>query len=471
MAHRGAGEIRADVTVTGDAIGRLERGLNILRMRIDRVRGHAVTVRPPAAPEAVVRPVRVLPSPRGPVFGRDDEVEQVLAELAAYGSVALQAPPGMGATTVLRHLAHHPALVATYGGAVCLSARGPVPRRPPPGPLHHALRHRRARCGPPIEQLRELLRPVRAAVLLDDVELPAADVAELQYLLPNCGFVLAGRNIGGVMRSVALDGLAVDAAGELLAHVVGKPVERSVVYALWGITRGAPAALVQLGLSASAHPTAEFVAAALSDGAPPFCVDAPQDRRLLGLLGAVPGIELSAEQLTAASGVPDVDERMRRWAGCGLVTVSDAGAYRFAGGELDPVEWGLPQRRAELVAAFATWARRHPERRARRGRFGGAGAGAAGGGPSGAVLASRARDGPGARRRLRRLPAAGTPGTTACWPRWRPRGPSATRPRRRWRCTSSAPPRSAAATWRAAPTCSRPRSASDWRWATARPPR
>ena len=74
--------------------------------------------------------------------------------------------------------------------------------------------------------------------------------------------MLAGRNVGGVMRSVPLSGLTVDAAGELLAHVVGEPVERSVVYALWGVSRGAPAALVQLGVSASTYPTAEFVAAA-----------------------------------------------------------------------------------------------------------------------------------------------------------------------------------------------------------------
>ena len=85
---------------------------------------------------------------------------------------------------------------------------------------------------------------MRAAVLIDDVELSAADVAELQYLLPNCGFVLAGRNVGGVMRTVPLTGLTVDAAGELLAHVVGEPVERSVVYALWGVSRGVPAELV-----------------------------------------------------------------------------------------------------------------------------------------------------------------------------------------------------------------------------------
>ena len=359
MAHRGAGEIRADVTVTGDAIGQLARGRNTLRMRVDRVRGNAVTVRPAAAPGVVLRWVRFPPGPRGPVFGRDDEVEQVLAELAAYGSVALQAPPGMGATTVLRHLAHHPTLAADYGGVVCLSARD-LSRDDLLQTLFTTFCTTDVPMRPTLEQLRELLRPARAAVLLDDVELSAADVAELQYLLPNCGFVFAGRNVGGVMRSVKLDGLTVDAAGELLAHVLGEPVERSVVYALWGLTRGTPAALIQLGLSASTQPTAEFVASALDEGPPPFAVDSPQDRRLLGLLGAVPGVELSAEQLTAASGVPDVTERLRRWVGCGLVTASATRTYRFAGGALDPTEWGLPQRRAELVAAFATWARRHP---------------------------------------------------------------------------------------------------------------
>ncbi len=359
MAHRGAGEIRADVTVTGDAVGQLARGRNTLRMRVDRVRGNAVTVRPAAAAGVVLRWVRFPPGPRGPVFGRDDEVEQALAELTAYGSVALQAPPGMGATTVLRHLAHHPALAAAYGGVVCLSARD-LSRDDLLQALFTTFCTTDVPMRPTLEQLRELLRPARAAVLLDDVELSAADLAELQYLLPNCGFVFAGRNVGGVMRSVKLDGLTVDAAGELLAHVLGEPVERSVVYALWGLTRGAPAALIQLGLSASTHPTAEFVASALDEGPPPFAVDSPQDRRLLGLLGAVPGVELSAEQLAAASGVPDVTERLRRWVGCGLVTASATRTYRFAGGALDPTEWGLPQRRAELVAAFATWARRHP---------------------------------------------------------------------------------------------------------------
>ena len=436
MAHRGAGEIRADVTVTGDAVGQLARGRNTLRMRVDRVRGNAVTVRPAAAAGVVLRWVRFPPGPRGPVFGRDDEVEQVLAELTAYGSVALQAPPGMGATTVLRHLAHHPALAAAYGGVVCLSARD-LSR----DDLLQALFTTFCTTDVP-------MRPT--AVLLDDVELSAADVAELQYLLPNCGFVFAGRNVGGVMRSVKLDGLTVDAAGELLAHVLGEPVERSVVYALWGLTRGAPAALIQLGLSASTHPTAEFVASALDEGPPPFAVDSPQDRRLLGLLGAVPGVELSAEQLAAASGVPDVTERLRRWVGCGLVTASATRTYRFAGGALDPTEWGLPQRRAELVAAFATWARRHPNAELVAG----------GTAEPFRMLQEVARQ----EQSWRAVLAIGAvlDGAYAAAGRWDA-----------WHSCllATAPARSAAATWRRPTTCSRARSASAWRWATPRLPR
>ncbi len=75
----------------------------------------------------------------------------------------------------------------------------------------------------------------------------------------------------------------------------------------------------------------------------------------------MPGLELSAEQLTAVSGLPDVRTRLRPWVERGLVTASDLDTYTFAGGALDPEAWQLTHRRAELVAAFATWARRNPD--------------------------------------------------------------------------------------------------------------
>ena len=283
MAHRGAGEIRADVTVTGDAVGQLARGRNTLRMRVDRVRGNAVTVRPAAAAGVVLRWVRFPPGPRGPVFGRDDEVEQVLAELTAYGSVALQAPPGMGATTVLRHLAHHPALAAAYGGVVCLSALGTCPATTSSRPSSPRSAPPTCRCGPPSSSCGELLRPARAAVLLDDVELSAADVAELQYLLPNCGFVFAGRNVGGAMRSVEARG----GSRSTPRASCSRTSSASRWSAAWCTRCGASPAAPPRPSSSSASARARTPRPSSSpppsyEGPPPFAVDSPQDRRLLG---------------------------------------------------------------------------------------------------------------------------------------------------------------------------------------------
>ncbi len=258
MAQQGVEEVRAEVTVTG-GVGQLKAGPNTVRMRVDGTWGNVVTVAPKDGATVAARPhpVRLMPSPT-PVFDRVDETRQVLAELAAGRSVALQASPGMGASTLLRHVAHH-----LTGPVVCLSAR----RQTLDDLLQALFTDFYATDGPvrpTRDQLRHLLPPVHAAVLLDDVDLPAAAVAELQELAPNCTFVLAGRRPGG-LPGVPLSGLHIDPAGELLARVMGHPVDRSAVYALWGLTRGAPAGLVQLGVSAATYPgpLEAFVSAAL----------------------------------------------------------------------------------------------------------------------------------------------------------------------------------------------------------------
>ena len=287
MAHRGAGEIRADVTVTGDAVGQLARG----RTRPDAGRPGAGQRRhrppPGAAPASSPALAPSAASPPGPA-GRSSAAttrsSRCCAELAAYGSVALQAPPGMGADDGSAAPRPPPRLAAAYGAVVCLSAPGPVPRRPPPGPLHHVLTTD-VPMRPTLEQLRELLRPARAAVLLDDVELSAADVAELQYLLPNCGFVFAGRNVGGVMRSVKLTG-----SRSTRRASCSRTSSASRWSAAWCTRCGAspaarPRPLVQLGVTASTYPDGRVRRqSALNEGPPPFAVDTPQDRRLLGLL-------------------------------------------------------------------------------------------------------------------------------------------------------------------------------------------
>ena len=72
------------------------------------------------------------------------------------------------------------------------------------------------------------------------------------------------------------------------------------------------------------------------------------------------------------SGVPDVTERLRRWVGCGLVTVSATRTYRFAVGALDPDRVGPAGSPWELVRGVRDLGPAPPERRARRGWHGGA---------------------------------------------------------------------------------------------------
>jgi hypothetical protein len=68
MAHQGAGEIRAEVTVTGVGSGQPTHGANAIRMQVDRVLGNAVSVLPPDAPPNITaRPHRVRPRPGRPI--------------------------------------------------------------------------------------------------------------------------------------------------------------------------------------------------------------------------------------------------------------------------------------------------------------------------------------------------------------------------------------------------------------------
>ncbi len=372
---RGAGEIRTEVTVTGGVSGQLAVGDNIVQVHVDRVLGNVVTVLPPgSAPRVTARPhpVRLVPGRAMPVFDRAAETARVLAELMAHRPVVLQAPPGMGKSTMVHHVAHHPDVDAAYGAVVCLSARGHT-RDDLFQALFEAFYTSDVPVRPTRVQLRHLLQAVRAVVLLDDVDLPDDAVAELAELAPSCGFVLAGVRKGpwGAAASVPLSGLPADAAGMLLAHALGhplQPTDQGAVYALWGLTRGAPARLIQLAVNATAYPGSleAFANAAMREGPPPFAVDDPADQRLLALLAAMPGGGLEAEHLAAVSGVPDVAWRLQRWVERGVVTVSDlpdgTRTFGFAcGGELDPAQWQLEERRAELVAYFATWARRHPD--------------------------------------------------------------------------------------------------------------
>jgi hypothetical protein len=88
--------------------------------------------------------------------------------------------------------------------------------------------------------------------------------------------------------------------------------------------RASPGSLLQLGASAGQFPGSlrEFAAAALVSGSAPLQPDTPEDGRLIGVLAAVPGLQLDADQLAAVTGLGDVPQRLDRWLARGLVTAS-----------------------------------------------------------------------------------------------------------------------------------------------------
>ena len=367
-------DVRASVKIDGDLSGLLVIGNNnIVEMRIDTMTGNLITQLPPGSkPTVKPRPVPVLLRPRRPLpmFDRRDETALTLSALSAGQVVEFYAAPGMGKSTLLRHLAHNTPLGDSCGGVAHLSARGQsrddllqslfdvfyesdVPVKPTSGQLKHYLQH------------------ARAGLLLDDVTLPAAELRELGDFAPECGLVLAAEKNHGLAeaRSVGLSGLPDAEARTLLAHALGRPLrddEQQAAMVLSGLAQGIPQQLLQIGAAAGQFAGSLDEYAASVGAAPPVLeAEDEDDRRLLGMLAVLPELRLGAEQLKALTGLADVQGRLDRWVARGIVQASPPAAgmitdvtYGLAG-NVDvrmTQTWALASRRAEIRDYFLGWA-------------------------------------------------------------------------------------------------------------------
>src|SRR4051812_15810711 len=360
------GEVRTSVTVAGDVSGQLAVGSHIVQMRVDTVLGNLLTVLPPDAKANVTPrplPISLVPRRPGLLIGRQDETALAVQALAGRRPVEIQAPAGMGKSTLLRSLAHQLPISDACGGMAHLSARGlshddllqvlfdvfyssDIPVKPPPGELRHRLQN------------------VRAALLLDDVDLSENEIEDVEDYAPACGFVLTTEVDPGVSEAltIRLGGLQSAEARELVAHALGRPLgpeEQPAIDALCDLVHGAPAGLLRLADAARDHDgsLADFAVLAKDSGIPPLPVDTAEDVHLLGLLAAIPGVHLDVQQLSEITGLPDVQERVDRLVMRGLVlpsappVSSDARIdYSLAVGvDLGPAGvWHMDLRRAEL---------------------------------------------------------------------------------------------------------------------------
>jgi beta-lactam-binding protein with PASTA domain len=314
--HRAAGaadEVQATITVGGDLSGQVAVGSDIVQMQIGTMYGNVLTTaRAEAAPTVTSRrrPVRLLPRAPTAFVGRTDESGRVLDALLARDAIGITGPPGVGKSTLLRFVAHHPQLDAMPAGVVHLSTFDETPNDFAQA-LFDAFYETTTPYKPSRGEVRQRLHDVDAAVLLDDVTWTGDEVGRALDTPPAAGIALASEQ-AVVAAEVRLHDLPTEAAR--------------------------PAAAPEL---------------------------AAQERQALGAVAAVPGLAFDDRQLAAAAAIDDPHPLLTRLAEHGLVLqrAGRAGARdRFAAApdaQNSLTDDELQSARSTLQEYFLAWALRH----------------------------------------------------------------------------------------------------------------
>lgn len=272
-----------------------------------------------AAPGVVPRSVpTVTPPPL--LLGRDEQLQDARRAIAARRPFGLHAPCGFGKSTLL----HGIAADSSRSGTPALFLRagsedtGKLLRR-----IFAAFYESDRPMVPTPEQGAEALAGVAAVIVLDDVMGGFEQVEPLIGNLPGSSFVFSSPQpfLGRHGVSQSLPGLSDDAARELVAHELDKPLtelERSAVTRFVDAVEGQPLRLRQAAALVRAD---EYAFDELSGHArrDPQTLDrlsldalAEHERRVLAVLALAAGALLPGDLVTGMSDVDGAIEALRK---------------------------------------------------------------------------------------------------------------------------------------------------------------
>jgi hypothetical protein len=365
--------------IQGEISGQVAVGDRILQ--IGSVHGGVVNIVPPERqPRLRMRtaPILLRPRPVSDLLDRETEISTANAGMHSAQPVEFYGQAGWGKTTLLRHLAHQPLGASFPDGIVYLSAR-----RQPLADLLQALVDAFCESEVPFRvtdsQARHALLNRQALFLLDDVELGRDEVETLMNVAPRCGFLLASpeRRLWGEGRALALGGLPADEAQKLVERELGRPLtpeERPVARSLCTDLNGHPLRILQAAAMACEEGCSlAEVARRLQSPAPAETLvtqileslTEPQ-RQVLGAIAALGGAPISAEHLTAVTGLPNPEPLLESLQQAGLVQTHSP-RYSLTGTLEQNLRyvWDLKPWEERALAHFAAWAeaqRQAPER-------------------------------------------------------------------------------------------------------------
>ena len=236
--------------IQGEISGQVAIGNNIIQ--IGSIHGGVVNIVQPEQqprPQPRPSPIFLRPRPFPGLLDREAEINAASAALQSALPVEFHGQAGLGKTTLLRHLAYHPADTSFPDGVIYLSARH-QPVADLLQSLFDAFYESDAPFKPTDAQVRHALQGKQALILLDDVNLARDEVEALMDAAPGCTFLLASseRRLWGEGRAMALHGLPSDDALALVERELGRPLtpeERPAAQALCTALECHPLRLLQ----------------------------------------------------------------------------------------------------------------------------------------------------------------------------------------------------------------------------------
>jgi hypothetical protein len=323
-------------------------------LQVNAVHGDLITAAgEPILPRARTRPVSLLPEPFPNLIDRVTELATAWEALRGAVPVELYGAAGAGKTVLARHMAHDPAAAGFVDGVIWLPAQRAVDDLLQS--LFDVLFETDIRYKPSDGELRRSLQPIRAAVLVDDLDLAPDQVDLLTAAAPGCSFLLTSvhRHLWNRGRAIELGGFGLDDALLLVERRVGHsltPEDRLAVEELVGAVQGNPRALLEAAElpSAVAHMPPEQIerlssqpprtlaeSAALAHANNPIeALDEQmvetlpaEERRALTVLAALPGVKVADEHVAVLADLQDPPSVLHALEGRQLVEI-DGYQYR-----------------------------------------------------------------------------------------------------------------------------------------------
>jgi hypothetical protein len=210
----------------GDVSGGSQVAVGDYIVQIGHVAGGVVNILNNAPPPPRLRSLPVLLRPKvfPKLLDRQTETTTVIDALKSQQSVECTGEPGMGRTSLLRHLAHQSQLATVFPAGMVYFQ---VNQQSAPD-LLKSLFDAFYICDFPIKpnetEMRHFLQSVNALVLLDDVEIDAQQVEYLMNIAPSCTFIAVtrARNLSTDVAEVPVKGLPITDAVQLFQNELGR---------------------------------------------------------------------------------------------------------------------------------------------------------------------------------------------------------------------------------------------------------